>query len=142
MKRFIKLVLMILSIGVMGFSQSQMTSGDIKGTILDVTGAVLPNASITVTNLETGASRRVTSDSDGTFIILLLAPGIYELKVEVPNFATYTRRPVQVTVGRSVVINPEIQPAGIQTEVLVQEAAPLLETSKTQQADTITTERI
>jgi outer membrane receptor protein involved in Fe transport len=122
--------------------QAQMSSGDLKGTVTDPTGAVLPGATVTVMNTETGIERRTMTDAVGDYRFLVLAPGTYELKIEASGFAAYTRRPIQITVGQSLIIDPQLMPAGIQQEVIVQEAVPLLEPTKIQQSDTITEERI
>ena len=58
------------------------------------------------------------------------------------GFATMTRMPITVTVGQTVVLDAQLQPATLQQEVIVQEGLPALEKEKTQQSDTITEERI
>ena len=124
------------------FSQSQISAGDIKGTVTDSTGGVLPAAMVTVTNIDTGVQRTDETDSTGNFRFFLLPPGDYEVKVQVRGLSTYTRRPVQVTVGKTIFIDAALQPASVLQEVLVQEAAPELEPEKTQQSDTIVEEQI
>src|SRR5262249_55145115 len=122
--------------------QSQTSSGDIKGTVTDATAAVVPGATITVRNIDTGVERSAVSDPMGSFRFFLLAPAEYEVQVQVPGFSIYTRRPVQVTVGETVSIDAVLQPASVQQEVLVQEGTSPVETQKTQQSDTITEKQI
>src|SRR5262245_41840615 len=124
------------------FPQSQTSSGDIKGTVTDSTGAVLPGATVTVTNIETGIERSAMSDNVGNFRFFLLPPADYELRVQLTGFSIYTRRPVGVTVGQTVVIEAALQPAAVQQEILVQETSFQVETEKTQQSDTITEKQI
>lgn len=140
--RSIVFALLVLFTTVNCFAQSQTSSGDIKGTITDATGAVLPGAMITVTNIDTGVERTGISDNVGNFRLFLLPPGEYEVKVQLPSFSIYTRRPVQVTVGETVSIDAVLQPASVQQEVLVQEVALTVEPEKTQQSDTITEKQI
>jgi hypothetical protein len=140
--RPIVLTLLVLLAAIHGFSQSQTASGDIKGTVTDVTGGVLPGANITVTNVDTGVERSAVSDPTGNFRFLLLPPADYEVRVQVSGFSIYTRRPVQVTVGETVSIDAVLQPASVQQEVLVQDVAPQVEAEKTQQSNTITEEQI
>jgi hypothetical protein len=142
MKQVITAVIMVLSILSNAFPQAQTAAGDMRGTVKDSSAAVLPGVTVSVMNIETGIRRQTTTDGAGDFRFLLLSPGTYALTVEAPGFATYTRRPIQVTVGRTVIIDPALQPAGIQQEVIVQEEAPLLEAARIQQSDTITEERI
>ena len=141
-ERLILIALLVLFTSINGFTQSQTASGDIRGTVTDATGAVLPGANITVTNVDTGVGRTGMSDSQGNFRFFLLPPAVYEVKVEVPAFSIYTRRPVQVTVGETVSIDAVLQPASVQQEVLVQDVAPEVEAEKTQQSDTITERQI
>src|SRR5215510_11649505 len=141
-KRSIHLALLVFFTAINCFSQSQTASGDIKGTVTDAGGGVLPGANITVTNIDTGVERAAVADSTGNFRVFLLPPANYEVKVQVPAFSVYTRRPVQVTVGETVVIDAVLQPASVQQEVLVQEIASQVETQKTQQSDTITERQI
>ncbi|HLH30326.1 MAG TPA: carboxypeptidase regulatory-like domain-containing protein [Terriglobia bacterium] len=136
------LAVLVVSAAPAGFTQSQIASGDIKGAVTDASGGVVPRATVTVTNLETGIERSVATDSAGNFRFFLVPPGDYEVKVQLPSFSTYTRRPVQVRVGETVTVDAALQPASVQQEVLVQEVAPTVETEKTQQADTITEEQI
>ena len=124
------------------FSQAQMSSGNLKGTITDPTGAVIAGAAVILTNIDTGIERTGTTDGMGEFRFFVLPPGSYELKITSAGFGTLTRRPVQVTIGQTVIADGELQPAAIQQEVLVQEELPPIEPEKMQQSDTITEERI
>ena len=96
-RRSIVFALLVFSIAANLFSQSQTSSGDIRGTIVDATGGVLPGAAITITNIDTRVERSATSDTFGNFRVFLLTPGEYELKIQLAGFSTYVRRPVQVT---------------------------------------------
>ena len=137
-----KTILAMLFFAGTAFSQAQMSSGNLKGNVTDSTGAVLPGATVAVTNIETGIERRSVTDALGSFRFFALSPTSYELKISAAGFATMTRRPVEVTVGETVVADAQLQPAGIQQEILIQETLPAVESEKTQQADTITEERI
>src|SRR5262249_39753235 len=64
--------------------------------------------------------------------------GNYELKIDAPSLAVYTRRPLQVRIGQTVIADARLQPSSIQQEVVIQEEAPLVEMEKTHQADTLT----
>ena len=101
-----------------------------------------PGAMVTVTNIDTGVERSVVSDNTGNFRFFLLPPAEYEVKVQLPGFSIYTRRPVQVTVGQTVSVDALLQPAAVQQEVFVQEVSLQVETEKTQQSDTITEKQI
>src|SRR5437016_5243428 len=135
---FVAAVLLTCGAAANSFSQSQVSSGDIKGTVTDATGGVLPGATVTIMNIETGVERSLTTDSLGNFRFFLVPPAEYELKVQLPSFSTYTRRPLPVTVGETVSVEAVLKLASVQLEVLVQEELSQVETEKTQQSDTIT----
>ncbi len=136
--RTLTIVFAVLFSSLTAFPQAQMSSGDMKGTVTDTTGAVIPGAKVAVSNIDTGVSRSATTGAVGTFAFFVLPPGTYELKIEAPSLATYTRRPLQVRIGQTVIADAQLQPASIQQEVLIQEASPLVELEKTQQSDTLT----
>ena len=125
-----------------GFPQSQMSSGDIKGTVTDLQGGSLAGATLRLKNIETGLTRQAVADMSGDWHFFVVPPGAYEVRAEQPGFVTMTRLPIHVTVGATVDMDLRLEIAGASAEVLVQADSPILEIEKTQQSDTITAERI
>ncbi len=107
----------------------QETTASINGTITDATGAVIPNAQITVTQPSTGATRQTVSGKAGDYNITFLAPGNYEMKVEAKGFATVQQKAINLMVGRTVTINQTLKPGGANEVVEVTEAPPMIETT-------------
>jgi hypothetical protein len=70
---------------------AQKTVGEIRGTVTDATGAVVPSASVTVTSVNTGYTRQVTTDTKGEFVLPLLDPGSYRLEVTAGSFKKQTQ---------------------------------------------------
>ncbi len=99
-------VVFCLLLPIIALSQEE-TTATISGQVTDGTGAVIQNAAVIVTNLETKAERRVQSGDDGLYVITNLPPGPYTVKVEVSGFKTYVqtglvlnakdRRPINIT---------------------------------------------
>src|SRR5271165_4887092 len=79
------------------FAQSA-TTGAITGTVTDSSGAVVPNATVTVTNISTAQVRTVTTGSSGAYTVGFLAPGNYSIKFEAAGFGTTTVPSVTVNV--------------------------------------------
>jgi len=75
-------------------------SARITGRVTDSTGAVVPETSITVTNIATGADRKVTTSADGNYTVPLLLPGEYRLRIEHPGFKPVTRSGVILDVDQ------------------------------------------
>src|SRR6202000_2655507 len=76
-----------LCLGAGAFAQS-VTAGDINGTLTDSTGAIIPNASITVTNPAVGVTKTATSGISGEYPVSLLPPGTYKVTATAPGFST------------------------------------------------------
>lgn len=78
-------------------AQSTVATGSIQGTVTDPNGAVVPNASITITNKATGQSSKISSGGSGTYASGALIPGEYEVRIEAKGFQTQVLTvPVQV----------------------------------------------
>jgi len=71
----------------------------LRGTISDPSGAVIPGAAVTISSAENGASRRSTTDAQGEYNFLQVAPGIYKLVAEKPGFATMTKGEITLLVN-------------------------------------------
>src|SRR5258707_13280972 len=70
-----------------GVAWSQSVQGVITGTITDPTGAVVPGATVTITNAGTNISQSTTTGSDGSYRFSLVPPGTYTLEIKAANFA-------------------------------------------------------
>ena len=133
---------LVLLFSISAFPQAQMASGDINGTVFDPTGAVLPSVAVTIYRPDTGLVRETVTGAYGDYAFPLLPPGDYEVEFALPGFATTVRRPIRLLVGQSLSIDESLRPAALQQEVLVVGEAPIVETRRTQQADTVNELRI
>ncbi len=82
-----------------GHTLAQGPTGQITGTVLDSNGAVVPNATVTITNKGNNAAQTSTTNDDGIYRFPLLQPGKYSVKTSAANFAEQTLE-VEVQVGR------------------------------------------
>ena len=99
------------------FAQSQALNGQIEGTVLDQTGAAVPNAAITITNIETGATRTLTTDDSGVYRFPLLPLGTYRLTAEAANFKKLVREGITLATGQTATVDLSL-PAGEVREVI------------------------
>jgi Carboxypeptidase regulatory-like domain/TonB-dependent Receptor Plug Domain len=118
------LFLASLAIGQVG------TEGSILGTVQDATGAVVPNAQVTVSNIATGLERSATTDGDGNFEILSLPIGQYSVSVTAPGFKAWTQSGVELTVGERARIAPTLEVGQITEQVTVEATGTLLQTER------------
>lgn len=98
---------------------AQQEVGQIVGTVLDPSGAAVPEAKVTVKNVATGVERPpMTTDNRGSFVVVSLLPGLYEVKVEHSGFAPAIQR-VQLTVGGKPSVEIKLEISGTTQEVQV-----------------------
>ena len=119
-------------------ARAQSATGSIEGTVVDQAGAVLPGASVTLVQTDTGISRSVTSDANGLFRVLLLPVGAYELAVDMAGFATRKQADIRLTVGQTLTLRIEMAVAGVAEKVDVVGTTPVIETGRSQVSSTIT----
>ena len=109
---------------------AQVTTATISGTTSDETGAVLPGVTLTVTNVDTGATRTVLTNDQGIYHAPQLPAGSYEIQAELPGFQTTVRSGVTLTVGREFIVDIAMQVGEITERVTVTGEAALLETTR------------
>ena len=107
---------------------AQRDTGTILGTIRDATGAVVPNASITITHEATGFALNTQSREDGTYIFTPIRIGAYTIEVELTGFQKVRRTSVEVSIQQQVLQDVVLQPGELTQTVEVTAAAPLLQT--------------
>ena len=127
MKRFTA-VLILLGTGCLlsaSLVLGQATTS-IRGTVSDRSGAVVPNAKITLVSKATGLERNTLTGPDGAYEFLQVLPGTYNLTVEAQAFRTYERRDVELLVNSPATVNATLEVGGKTEVVSVTSEAPLL----------------
>ncbi len=108
----------------------QATSGIILGTVQDVTGAAVPNAKVTITDVGTNITHETTTNESGNYTQPQLTPGTYTVTVEVNGFKKFTQQNVAVNVSQSARVDANLQLGQASQEVTVSSAPPSLETDR------------
>jgi hypothetical protein len=124
------------------FLASAQTAGEIAGIVTDATGAVVPGATVTVTNQATNATRVTTTNEAGIYTVPSLIPGVYEVKVEMPGFRTVIRRDIQLEVQQTARINVTLEVGEVTESVEVRGGAILLDTDSATTGTVIEQKRI
>ncbi|HKV03798.1 MAG TPA: TonB-dependent receptor [Candidatus Acidoferrales bacterium] len=121
-----------------GYGQVSSSSAAIQGAVLDEQGAAVPNATVTVSNLATGLGKTTKTGADGTYQILSLNPGTYHVEIEATGFEKQVAASVVLTLGQIVAYDARLKVGAVSVVVEVAgNAAPLIETEQTQQANAI-----
>ena len=120
------LLLLVLALG--GSAWAQKDTGSIVGTVKDSTGALIPDAKITVTETERGTTFVTSSDGSGEYVASPLNVGRYKVTVEKQGFKTAVAGPIELNVQQRAVVNVTLQVGEMLQRVEVTTASPLLET--------------
>lgn len=112
-----------------GETYAQSTTASILGVVTDERESVVPAATVTARNTETGFSRTAQTDSNGRYNLVNLPIGSYEVTVEAANFGKYVQTGIELLVNQNAEINVGLKAGGVQETVTVQENASLLNTT-------------
>ncbi len=118
-------------------AQGVGASGDLKGTVTDPAGAVLPGATITLVDVARGLSRTETTDTQGEYLFAAVRPATYDLRAERTGFETQVKKGIVVSVGQTAIVDFTLKLSAVLTEVTVTAQTPVVETEKTQQSNLI-----
>jgi hypothetical protein len=139
MRKLSGLVLLCLMLAALSFGQTT----SISGVVTDPSGAVIPNASITVKNTQTGLLRTDVSDSQGRYTIPQLPPGIYSLKATSSGFSEMTINNIELQVNLPITQMVKFEKVGsTATTVQVEAAATQINTVDASLGNVITSQAI
>ena len=116
---------LLFSAGAMG----QSATGTINGIVKDSSGAVVPNADLTLVNVNTNEQRKQASSAEGRYLFAMLPPGSYRLEADLKGFQKSVRSNITVEVQQQVSIDVELQVGEATQSVEVTGATPLLQPS-------------
>src|ERR1039457_6545175 len=125
---------------VAAFAQSDR--GNITGTISDPASAVVPNASVVATNLDSGAQSKTETSATGNYTLASLPPGHYEITVEVPGFKKFTQTGILVQVAQNARIDIVLQVGSATESITISAQASQLKTEDAEMSHTMTGEEI
>jgi hypothetical protein len=108
----------------------QANTATIRGRVHDAQGASVPSASVTVSSRDTGLTRTVQVDRDGSFVIPSLVPATVDVSVTATGFATTTRNGVVLEVGQTAALDLELSVRGVQETVDVSAGAAAVDTTR------------
>jgi hypothetical protein len=112
-------------------------NGNINGTVTDSTGAAVANTTVIVLNTDTGVTRTITTNADGSYNASFLLPGDYEVTIGGGGFGKVDRKNLVLTVGQILTVDVTLPAASVTQDVVVTSESPLLDTDKTEVAQTI-----
>jgi hypothetical protein len=132
-------VFLIVALSILGTGQAyaQVSGATLSGTVTDPSGATIPQAQVVTTNISTGVSRNVTTDSAGFFTAPNLLPGTYEVRITATGFSTQVRTGITLTVGAQQALPITMQVGQVSQTVEVTTEAPTVELSSSALSATV-----
>jgi hypothetical protein len=123
----------------MAFAQA---TAELNGRVTDESGAVLPGVTVTATQTDTGLTRSVITDGNGTYVMPNLPTGPYRLEVALQGFRTYVQTGIVLQVAATPTINAVLSVGSLEETVSVEAAAPLVDVRSTGISEVVEQERI
>ncbi|HTS61839.1 MAG TPA: TonB-dependent receptor [Candidatus Acidoferrales bacterium] len=133
------LALMLL---ISSASWSQDTRGSIVGRVTDPSGAVVPDATVVVSNPATGSRSTATTNADGIYRVPLLPPGLYQIEVTSRGFKKALRNDVEVRVADRLDINIALEIGASEQQVTVVSETPVLNAESASMGTVIDSKRV
>ena len=109
----------------------------ISGRVVDQAGAVLPGATITVTNAATGAVRETVTNEEGLYSVPALLPGTYKVRAALAGFSAQERDGLEVLIGANMSLELKLGIAALQENITVSGQSPLVESTQAVVASSI-----
>src|SRR5271168_153222 len=131
-------VLVLCVGGVLPVWSQSTSSGTVAGSVTDQSNAVVPSATVTLTDSSTNIARTTTTNKDGRYIFVDVTPGIYNIAVTKSGFATTKTEKQEVKVGESLTINLALQVGGANVVVEVSATGTELQTMNATVGNTVT----
>ena len=121
---------------------SQGNSGRILGSVTDQNGGNVVGAAVTITDVQRGITRTLTTGDGGEYVADDLLPGTYKVRAEVKGFKIFERQNILLEVGKDVRIDVVLQPGSVSETVTITEEVPMVDTTSTTLGGTISNEII
>ena len=125
-----------LIIGAGASLAQSVNSGDIRGTVTDTTGAVIPKVTVSVLNVDTGVAKEFSTNHDGVYDTSSIVTGTYQITFTADGFQQLVRGPITLQVGFTTV-NAQLKVGSANTVVSVTADVPLLKTETGEQSTTL-----
>ena len=128
MRSLVVVCITALSLGMGSSVAAQAVRATVLGTVTDRTGAVLPGATVNVTNTETGVVQSTVADSQGRYTVSNLLPATYNVEAALSGFQTVLRPGVRLVVGTQAVVDFTLGPSAVEETITVTAAVPIVDT--------------
>ncbi|MEI6669991.1 MAG: carboxypeptidase regulatory-like domain-containing protein [Acidobacteriota bacterium] len=140
--RLAVLLLITLVISAPAFAQGASSASALSGTVVDISGAIIPGADIAVKNDATGNAYSAVTNDHGLFTIPALDPGTYTVTVKLMGFKTAVIREIKLMAGVPVGIKATLEVGGLEETVVVTGATEVVQTQSAAVSSTMVVEQV
>lgn len=135
-------VLLLLTLSVCSAAHAQnANSGELKGAVMDTSGAVVPAVTVQIKNVLNGVITQTTTNQAGLYDVPFLVPGSYTITFSKPGFRDFVRQGIVLQI-ETLEINGTLQVGTTSQEIVVSSAPPLVETETTEQHIDLSTQTV
>ena len=135
-------ILLVLGFALLSTAAHAQGNANIVGTVTDSSGAVLPNAQITITDASNGFVHTTTTNNTGNFSLPGLPNGTYQVTAEAPGFSKFVRNGVAVNVNETARVDVKLQPGEVSQSVTVEAQALQVQADTSDVSQTISSDQI
>jgi hypothetical protein len=132
----------LFAMSLIAAASAQTYQGRILGLVTDQTGAVIPQAKVTITNVATGVSRSLATTRSGEFVAPNLEPGPYTVTIEADGFNKFQRLGLELEVARDIRVDATLHPGSVATTLSVIGQAPVINTTNDVLGSTFSNEAV
>lgn len=117
--------------------RAQVATGTILGNVKDTSGAAVPGAQVTATNVDTQFSRSATTDLSGQYALPLMPVGNYKVDITLDGFRNFSQTGILLEVGRNARIDAKLEPGSVAETITVVGDSPMIETTSAALSHTV-----
>ena len=131
-----------LMIWILSASSALAQNAQITGSVKDSSGAIIPGATVTARNVDTGLTRVAVSDGGGEYRLPSLVPGRYSVAAELSGFSTETRPDIVLIIDQTAILTFVLKPAAIAESVTVTGDSPIVDVTRSDVSTSVSTQQI
>ena len=142
MTRRLRFAILAAALMIGSYAFGQQATGTISGTITDISDALLPGVTVTVTSPALIGTKTMVTNERGEYRIQLLPPGIYDVRTDLSGFNSLVRRNIEVRVGQTASVNFKLGAAGVSEVMEVGGEPPVIDVRGTSRNFTVAPEAV
>jgi hypothetical protein len=131
MRRSCVFLILAVLLAIPDLARAQAVTGTLLGNITDSSGAAVPGATVTATEVQTNVSRSTTTNESGYYLLASLQNGTYNVSAELTGFKKILRQNVKVDVNTTMRVDLVLEVGGLTEDVTVAAETPVLQTDRT-----------